>query len=301
MPLVQTTPYNISPLTGFDNFENAVYLGFTRYNSSTTASGSPIWTPEPGVSMSSTTDAQFKDDGTIVYMSDNNGDRIWQHQLNTPYDGTTIRREPTWVKGVGGQTNQAYGIAWQRDGSILYIGDRQSDNIIQYDPVAGNWDATGAVYEGGSPAPEFSVNGAIPGARVRSIDMPKELNNTRMFVTDTDAVALYEFSFGTIGDVRTLSHVQTSTTFSADMASFAGIRWRPNGKMLFAVERTARRIHQYTLSTAWDISTLTHVTFVSVPPSTGEYAQAVEFNPDGTRMEVMTNAGFRSFSIALPS
>jgi len=49
------------------------------------------------------------------------------------------------------------------------------------------------------------------------------------------------------------------------------------------------KIHRYTLSTAWDISTLSHDSSTSYAPDTG--AQSIFMKPDGTRYYLLGSSG----------
>jgi hypothetical protein len=117
---------------------------------------------------------------------------------------------------------------------------------------------------------------------------------------------------GAVKHSTQLSNVENPTTFnntvitdgiSASITAQAntprGIFFRSDGKRMFILQSaTNGPVYQYSLSTAWDLNTLTYDT-VSYTPTSGT-CEGLFFSADGTRMFLLdrTNALLRSFTLS---
>ena len=63
------------------------------------------------------------------------------------------------------------------------------------------------------------------------------------------------------------------------------IEFKSDGTMMYVIDNTGTRVEQFTLSTAWDTSTLSHDDDFSV--SEENQLRGLAFKPDGTRMYVI--------------
>ena len=280
MPLVQTTPYNISPLGGWDSpLSSAVYLGFTRYNTC----GCPN-------SMSQALGGHIVDGGTKVFWADNNGDRIWVAPLLTPYDGSSLSMVGVWDLAMGGIDNGAFGIRVKPDGSRFFVAGTQNDSIYQFD-TATDFSAVGATHTGTRTAQD--------GENVRNLDVRPD--GKKMWIIDSAAISIHEYDLSTAWDISTAAFTGKSAIPGATHSSFNGGRFRPDGTMFYGLSGGNKRLYKYLLSTPWDIDTLSYSgEQLILGTGSGETANDVDWNPDGTRMEIFSNAGFRSYSVPLP-
>ena len=63
------------------------------------------------------------------------------------------------------------------------------------------------------------------------------------------------------------------------------IEFKSDGTMMYVIDNTGTRVEQFTLSTAWDASTLSHDDDYNV--SGDNQLRGLTFKPDGTRMYVI--------------
>lgn len=77
---------------------------------------------------------------------------------------------------------------------------------------------------------------------------------------------------------------------SAQMSSPRGITFKPDGTEMYLTDGTDQDVSQYTLSTAWDISSASYVRAFS---TSGQETtpQGIFFKPDGTIMYIVGTAG----------
>ena len=112
-------------------------------------------------------------------------------------------------------------------------------------------------------------------------------DGTRMFVLENGhpTNAIYEYALSAPFDASTLTFVD-STSVSGQESAPTGMAFSNNGTRMFVIGTNGDEINEYTLSTAFDASTLTHVDATSV--SGQESAPTgMAFSNDGTRMFVI--------------
>ena len=75
-----------------------------------------------------------------------------------------------------------------------------------------------------------------------------------------------------------------------------GITFNNNGTKMFVIGWRGDDVNEYTLSTAWDVST---ATFVDRKSSADNDARDVEFNSDGTKMFVLGRGSDKVYAFSL--
>lgn len=83
-------------------------------------------------------------------------------------------------------------------------------------------------------------------------------------------------------DISAASYVQ-SLDVSSEEPSPRGIAFKPDGSKMYILGYGDDEVNEYSLATAWDISTSSHVQAFSVPET---FPYGLAFKPDGTRMFV---------------
>ena len=84
-------------------------------------------------------------------------------------------------------------------------------------------------------------------------------------------------------DVNSATLVSTTTLTNINLPH--AIEFKSDGTMMYVIDNTGTRVEQFTLSTAWDTSTLSHDDDFSV--SEENQLRGLAFKPDGTRMYVI--------------
>jgi len=98
-----------------------------------------------------------------------------------------------------------------------------------------------------------------------------------------DSMTLILTGAGTGYEISNASYDSVSVSLASQDASFNDMFFRADGLKFYMVGSTTDTIYQYTLSTAWDLTTLTYdsVSFSTSPESN---AVGLYFKPDGTEM-----------------
>lgn len=103
-------------------------------------------------------------------------------------------------------------------------------------------------------------------------------------------------------DVSTAEALGVSFDVSTEETTPLGIAFKPDGTKLYMCGAASDKIHQYPLSTAWDLSTVGSVE-ASLDISTEDSSpQSVFFKPDGTKVYFVgaTNDQVREYSLGTP-
>lgn len=111
-------------------------------------------------------------------------------------------------------------------------------------------------------------------------------DGTKMFTVGLTGDNLYQFSLSTAFDLSTASYDSVSIDVSAKETLPRGIFLSPDGTELYLVGTSSDTVHQYTLSTANDLSTASFTnSSISLASQTGN-PYAICISPDGTKMYI---------------
>jgi len=92
-------------------------------------------------------------------------------------------------------------------------------------------------------------------------DVQMSSDGTKMYVVDQDAETIYQYTLGTAWDVSTASYASKSYALSSQMTNCRNFRFNDVGTKLYGIGPNGvnnASVYQYTLGTAWDISTASY-------------------------------------------
>jgi uncharacterized delta-60 repeat protein len=176
-----------------------------------------------------------------------------------------------------------YGLFFKPDGTKVYM-LRSNKTIIQT-TLSTAWDiSTHGSIDYTFPSSSFNVYHATPWGLFISPD------GTQLYSTDDSYNALIQYSMSTAWDLSTLTYTRASLgTLGSQDAGPKDICFSPDGLNMYFTGYVNDKIHRYTLSTAWDISTLSHDSSTSYAPETA--SQSIFMKPDGTRYYLLGSVG----------
>ena len=174
------------------------------------------------------------------------------------------------------------------DGTKFYIIGTTTDTVYQYS-LSTAWDMSTASYDSVS----FSVASqeAGPGSLFFKDD------GTKMYIAGSSGDDINEYTLSTAWDVSTASFDQ-ATSISANVATARGLYFKDDGTKVFVVDQGGQDISEFSLSTAWDSTTISYTQAFSISTQDTN-PQAVYFNPDGTKMFVAGNTNTTVFQYSL--
>jgi hypothetical protein len=143
-----------------------------------------------------------------------------------------------------------------------------------------SYDIANASYDSKS----FSVSSQDTGTRGFTF----KSDGTEMYLVAFDNDAVYQYTLSTAWDISTASYSSKSFSITSQDTQPHGVQFKSDGTKMFVVTQTSNNVYQYSLSTAWDVSTASYdgVGFsISTQVGTNNVSSLL-FSADGTNMYV---------------
>ena len=216
-------------------------------------------------------DMAFSSNGTRMYIMGLNNDTVYQYNLSTAWDVSTASYAS--LKLVSAQATHAYGVAFNSTGTRMYIANNADAFIYQYN-LSTAWDVSTASYA--SLKKELTNGGQATGLHFSP-------DGKKMYHGNVNMGGFSQYNLSTAWSVNTASYFANLRVITASYKP-TGFAFNSNGTKLYIGDDYADVIHQYNLSTAWDISTATYAT-----PSISVSAQdsspsGLAVSADGTKL-----------------
>jgi DNA-binding beta-propeller fold protein YncE len=239
--------------------------------SSAVYNGSPInWVYI--ASQGSAEGLSFKGDGTKMYTISGNTDNVNEYDLSTAWDITTASHVQSF--NVGGSENNPHGLFFKPDGTEMYIVGQSNDRVFQY-TLSTAWDISTA----------SSTTSVYVGTwESYPTDLFLSPDGTKMYVCGTSGQDVNEFTLSTAWAVNTASYTRNFSVTSQEIAP-EGLFFKSDGTKMYIVGKNSDTIYEYSLSTAWNLSTAVHYTTQVLDVNSQELAPTALFiKPDGSEV-----------------
>jgi DNA-binding beta-propeller fold protein YncE len=174
-------------------------------------------------------------------------------------------------------------MAFNTDGTKMYIIGRSANTVFQYNLSTG-FDLSTASYSNTS----FSVGLQANWPN----DVSFSTDGTKMYVTDTQHPdTIYQYSLSTAFDVSTASYNNVELVISTNSPGNVAFQFSRDGTKMFVIDGNTDEIQQYSLTSAFDVSTATYdnISFSTTNEDTIPYG--LFFNPEGTRLYLVGTNG----------
>ena len=236
----------------------------------------------------------FKTDGTAFYVSGRGNwpnAAVHQYSLSTAWDISTASYANKTFN-VGSQSTFAECIQFKSDGTTFYIIDKDIDKIFQYS-LSTAWDVSTASYA--SKSLDVRTREVFPTAMFFKSD------GTKVYITGAMTDTIYQYSLSTAWDISTGSYGSKSFSVSSQLSTPQAMFFNPNGDKVWVIGSSNRRVYQYSLSTAWDISTASYdsISFLTHSLDTEPYGLA--FKNDGSKMYTVGAANDKVYQFSTGS
>lgn len=233
-----------------------------------------------GISFSSTGDRYYLVDSYGA----NRADRIMQFHLATAWDLTTTKTNQFDIKRyIDSAENAPGGAVFNNDGTKFYLVGNSIDNVYELS-LSTPYDINTATHNANVKTYYTSL-----GEANRSVySFWFKDDGTKLFVVDTSDTII-EYTFDTAWDPTTIKY-SNSFSISAQESDTRDMFFKSDGTKLYITGQSGDDVNEYSLSTAWDISTASYVQSFSF--SGQETApNSLAFSSDGTKMFVMGQTG----------
>jgi sugar lactone lactonase YvrE len=218
-------------------------------------------------------DMCFSSDGSKMYFVCSSTDAIHQYNLSTAWNSSSASYSSSFscIK----ETNPK-GITFNDDGTLVYLVGAIHDIVYQFS-LSTAWDISTAYFAG--PSTDYLDV-------CSDTDQPKDIffksDGTKMYVIASTDKEILEYDLSTAWDIGTASY-STVLDISAETTAPNGIFFKSDGTKMYTTGTNPDYIHQYSLSTAWDVSTANHQNYIDIT-ATETAPQGIFFKPDGTQL-----------------
>ena len=228
-------------------------------------------------------DIRFKSDGTKMYLAAvdvgavGTDDGVISYTLSTPWDVTTASYDTGSLVNINSLDPAPTGLYIKPDGTKMFITARNLQTILSY-TMSTPWDLTTATYD--------SAQGSISQDNFPN-SIYFKTDGTKVFVSGDFNNRVYEYALSVAWDITSISFT-TSKDVSANQAGLAGLVFKSDGTKMFISDTNTSpdSVSEYTLSTAWDITSASFVQQFDVSSQdTGPVG--VDISPDGTNMYML--------------
>jgi hypothetical protein len=180
---------------------------------------------------------------------------------------------------VAGQETTPTDLFFSPDGLKMYVIGSVGDDVNEYN-LSTAWVVSSAV---------FVTNFSVASQENAPSGLFFRADGTKMYIVGQTNDTVFQYTLSTPWSIATASYDSISFSVAAE-ATPNGLFFKPNGLSMYMVGSTGDAVYQYTLSTAWNVSTATFLQSFSV---FGQESQpnAVTFTADGSRMFVMGQTG----------
>jgi len=233
----------------------------------------------------------FKPDGTIMYVTgrrDVDGDTVIQYSLTTPFDISTANKTSETVLEIDGgdKIDRPHAIEFKPDGKVMYVIHSLTGykSVEQFDLTTA-WDTSTLSYN-----TRFSVSNN--DVQLRGLTFKPD--GTRMYIGQTTYGKVLQYDLATPWDVSSATNLVESSSYLSQENNIRNIQFTSDGTIMYLGGNGGNDINKYTLSTAWDVSTLNHITSYSVSAQTGTtntIMTGLIFAANFTKLYVTADAG----------
>lgn len=231
----------------------------------------------------------FKADGTKMYVVGPASDNAHEYDLSTAWDISSASFLQTF--SLPFISDNPSGIFFKDDGTKMYIVGTNSDAVFSYD-LSTAWDisSASAVY----PTTDYF---SVAAQETNPEGLFFKPDGLKMYIVGSNGDEVNEYDLSTAWQISTASYLQNFSVATQDTAP-NGVFFKPDGTKMYVSGTSSDNVHEYDLSTAWDVSSAVHLQSFSVSAQdTGP--QAVSFKPDGTKMYVVGNTNDAVFEYDL--
>lgn len=215
----------------------------------------------------------IKPDGTELYVVDESDDAVYQHTLSSAWDLISASYSGNSFT-VTQDTGEKY-IWFKDDGTKMYIVGNGTDDAFQYS-LSTAWDVSTASYD--------SVSFALSASAITPLGLHFKPDGTSFYVANLRDDNVLQFDLSTAWDLSTASISANTFSIVSQSANATGLSFKDDGTKMYVLDFTNADIYQYSLSTAWDISTASYDSVSFDVSAQAAVPYGLFFGNDGNRI-----------------
>jgi len=184
------------------------------------------------------------------------------------------------------------GVSFKTDGTKMYVVGLGNDKVYQY-TLSTAWDSSTATYD--------SVFISVSSQDLLPQDITFSSDGTKMYIVGSGTDRVYQYTLSTAWDLSTALYSSKNFSVSTQETVPAGVIFNADGTKMYIIGNTNDTIFQYTIGTAWDVSTASYdsVSFSVVSEDT--QPASIVFNSNGTHLYMAGNTNNTIYEYKLSS
>jgi len=229
----------------------------------------------------------FSPDGTKMFVVGNTGDAVYEYTLTTAFEVSTASFVDSF--SVAAQDTGPTGVAFSSDGAKMFVLGLSGGDINEY-----------TLHNTFTLFPTFVDSFSVAGQEIVPTGVAFSSDGTKMFVVGFAGVDVNEYTLTSPFDVSTASFVGFFSVADQDIFP-ADLAFSSDGTKMFVVGAAGDAVNEYTLTTAFDVSTASFVGSFSVADQDNT-PLGLAFSSDGTKMFVVGSEqdGVNEYTLTSP-
>ncbi len=219
----------------------------------------------------------FNKDGTKMFIAGYDDDAIDEYTLSTAWDVSTASFVDSFVTKSDDEDTRD--VKFNQDGTKMFVLGKEEDEVFEYTLTTGFDVSTASLVD----------SFVISNEETQPNELEFNSDGTKMFIMGNAGNDINEYTLSTGFDVSTASFVDSFDVSSEEGNPF-GFTFYSKGTKMYVTGWTGDDINEYTLTTAFDVSTASFVGSFDVS-SEDIKPTSLEFSSDGSKMFVLGAAG----------
>ena len=224
----------------------------------------------------------FNNDGTKMFVLGDDGNDVLEYSLTTGFDVLAYPLAVNFVDSfsIASQDNDPMGLAFNNDGTKMFVVGNYGNDVNEYTLTTG-FDVSSASF-----VDSFNVNSQDSDPRGLAFNN----DGTKMFVVGARGYDINEYNLFTGFDLSSAYFVDSFDVYNQEKFP-QSLTFNNDGTKMFVIGSAGGEVHEYTLTTGFDVSSASFVDSFNVN-SQDTYPTDITFNNDGTKMFVLGLRGY---------
>ena len=216
----------------------------------------------------------FNSTGTKMFIVGSANDTVFQYSLSAAYDISSASYDSVSFS-VSAQDTTPYGLAFNPTGTKMFIVGSANDAVFQYS-LSSAFDLSSASYD--------SVTLNISAQTTGPFDITFNNDGTKFYIANATGLTVLQYSMSSAYNLATASYDNVSfSTSPQDSNSPRSVVFNGDGTKMFITGQASNAVYQYSLSSAFNVSTASYDSINFSVAAQGETnISSVIFNSSGT-------------------
>ncbi|MDC6468472.1 autotransporter domain-containing protein [Candidatus Pelagibacter sp.] len=223
----------------------------------------------------------FNPDGSRMYVTaDETNPVVIEYSLSVPFDISTASKTSATnlVEAGGANIDKPHAIEFKPDGKVMYVIHSQSTKVgVEQYNLTTAWDTSTLSYD-----TRLSITN---GNDVQIRALAFKTDGTRVYIAQRDHGKVIQYDLTTPWDLSSATNQVESNAFTGEENNLRNIQFSSDGTFMYLGGSGGDDINKYRLPTAWDVSTIIHVTSYSISSQTVEM-RGFKFTANFTKLYV---------------